>query len=446
MNTAETHTVYSLKTILNGVGTRINELNTRMGGAIYVKAEISEFKFKPGFNHQYFILIEKNGDSVEAKVSAHLWKTSAQQVLNNFYRTTGQRLECGMEVVFLVCFDFSPLYGLSLNIIDIDATYTLGKLAQARQATIKRLEDEELMDMNKRFHFPDLPNRIAVISSDTAAGYEDFLHRLGLHPEFRFEVSLYPATMQGQKAPSEIIAALKSIQNDMLKGKVYDLVAIMRGGGAEIDLVAFDDYNLCAEIARFSIPVATGIGHTKDVSVADMVSNVCKNTPTGLADFFLDKVSQAALELSECVKEIKYIVETEFEKDKSFLNNYLSALNNSVSMYLKDETYLLQDIQKDINNTIARKFSVERNHFAMLALSLKSQVNSLIEKEKHKVERNEIVLSSLSPDEMLKRGYSLTFKDGKVAKFTDIKNGDVITTMFAGGKVESVVNNIKTDN
>lgn len=439
MNTAESHTVYSLKAILNGVGTRVNELNTRMGGAIYVKAEISEFKFKPGFNHQYFILIEKNGDDVEAKVSAHLWKSSAQQVLNSFYRETGQRLECGMEVVFLVSFDFSPLYGFSLNIIDIDATYTLGKLAQARQATIKRLEDEDLMNMNKRFPFPDLPNRIAVISSDTAAGYEDFLHRLGLHPEFRFDVTLYPATMQGQKAPAEIVAALKSIQKDMLKGKVFDLVAIMRGGGAEIDLVAFDDYNLCAEIARFPIPVATGIGHTKDVSVADMVSNVCKNTPTGLADFFLDKVSQAAQDLAECVREIKYIVESEFEKDKTFLNNYLSALNTSVKMYLRDEMYMLQDIQKDINNTITRRFSVEKNRFALLALSLKSQANSLIEKEKHKVERNELLLSSLSPDEMLKRGYSLTFKDGKVVKFPDIKEGDVLTTMLAGGRVESVV-------
>ncbi len=446
MNTAESHTVYSLKAVLNGVGARINELNTRMGGAIYVKAEISEFKFKPGFNHQYFILIEKSGDNIEAKISAHLWKTSAQQVLNNFYRATGQRLECGMEVVFLVSFDFSPLYGLSLNIIDIDATYTLGKLAQARQATIKRLEDEELMNMNKRFPFPDLPNRIAVISSDTAAGYEDFLHRLGLHPEFRFDVTLYPATMQGQKAPSEIVSALRSIQKDMLNGKVFDLVAIMRGGGAEVDLVAFDDYSLCAEIARFPLPVATGIGHTKDISVADMVSNVCKNTPTGLADFFLDKISQAAQELSDCVKEIKYIVESEFEKDKAFLSSYLSALNSSVCMYLKDELYQLQDIQKDIDNTITRRLSAEKNRFAMLALSLKSQINSLIEKEKHKVERNELMLSALSPDEMLKRGYSLTFKDGKVAKLTDIKEGDALTTMFAGGKVDSIVTNIKTNN
>lgn len=262
-------------------------IEQRFAGKYWITAEISEIKNHYS-GHCYLDLIDKNPgeDAVSAKAQAIIWANNYRMLRPFFETTTGSPLSKGMHVLVCVQVQFSSLYGLSLVIIDIDPAFTVGEQELLRQETINRLKAEGMFEMNSTLDFPPLPRRLAVISSEQAAGYRDFMKQLHENEfGFKFYTELFPAPMQGIVAPEGIIEAMDQVA---ARGDGFDLMLILRGGGAAHDLACFDDYNLAANIAQFPLPVVVGVGHDHDYHIADMVAHTSVKTPTALADFIID--------------------------------------------------------------------------------------------------------------------------------------------------------------
>lgn len=255
-------------------------LDERLAGSFWVKAEISSLSERGG--HMYLDLI----DGKKAKMRATCWAGTKEMLTAYFESETGQRLQPGLNVLIEAEIQYHPVYGLSLSIIGIDPSYTLGDIARQRQQTITQLQKDGLLDAQQLLPLPTLIRRIAVISSPNAAGYEDFKHQLD-NSGYHFETQLFGATMQGEQAPKSIIAALEEISG-------FDAVAIIRGGGATTDLSCFDNYELCAVCAQYEIPIISGIGHTRDISVLDLVAHQALKTPTAVAEWLIHRMDEQA--------------------------------------------------------------------------------------------------------------------------------------------------------
>ncbi|MBO4476347.1 MAG: exodeoxyribonuclease VII large subunit, partial [Bacteroidales bacterium] len=258
-----------------------------MPGPVRVRAEIASLQRRSN-GHCYLELCESGPRGPVAKVRAVIWRSAWDPVAGKFARETGEPLREGLALVFEVTVNYSELYGLTLIIEDIDVSHTLGEAELARRRTIEKLTEEGLMDLQKELALPDLPYEIAVISAPDAAGYGDFRrHLLENEYGFAFNVTLFEAAMQGETAPASIMDAMQRA----LDAGGFDAVLVMRGGGSTLDLACFDDYALCAAIARYPVPVYTAIGHDRDVHVADMVACGSVKTPTALADLLVDAVA-----------------------------------------------------------------------------------------------------------------------------------------------------------
>ena len=288
---------------LSEVCSIVEDVITMETETYWVQAEIASISVRGG--HCYLDLVEKSVGGIVAKMRATIWANVYALLRPYFHEETGSDLQVGMQVLVEATVDFHAVYGLSLNITNIDPTYTIGDLAKQRQETIAKLLAEGIMDMNKSLALPTIVRRIAVISSESAAGYGDFRHQLE-DGGYRFETTLFPAIMQGEHAPKSIIAALDTIAN---QGEEWDAVVIIRGGGATTDLTCFDDYNLCNHCAQFPLPIITGIGHTKDVSVLDMVSFAPLKTPTAVAQYFVDGRLTQAQRLRDLEQRLRRIAE-----------------------------------------------------------------------------------------------------------------------------------------
>ena len=260
-------------------------LDNSLAGSYWVKAEISSLSTKGG--HMYLELI----DGKTAKMRATCWAGTQEMLMAYFESETGQRLQPGMAVLVEAEIQYHPVYGLSLSVVGIDPSYTIGDLARQRQQTIAQLQADGLIDAQQLLPLPTLIRRIAVISSPNAAGYEDFKHQLENSP-YCFELRLFGATMQGEAAEKSILAALEEISADNHTGEAghYDIVVIIRGGGATTDLSCFDRYTLCAVCAQYELPVITGIGHTRDVSILDLVAHEALKTPTAVAEWLIHRM------------------------------------------------------------------------------------------------------------------------------------------------------------
>ena len=270
-------------------------LDDRLAPSYWVQAEISSLSLKGG--HMYLELI----DGKTAKMRATCW-SGTQEMLNAYFESeTGQQLQAGMKVLIETEVQFHPVYGLSLSIVGIDPAYTLGDIAQQRQRTIQQLEKDGLIDAQQLLPLPTLIRRIAVISSPNAAGYEDFKHQLDTS-HYRFETQLFGATMQGEGAAKSIIAALNEIEG-------FDAVAIIRGGGATTDLSCFDNYELCAVCAQFDLPILTGIGHTRDVSVLDLVAHQALKTPTAVAEWLIHRMDDQMARINDLLMRLQRTAE-----------------------------------------------------------------------------------------------------------------------------------------
>ena len=254
-------------------------LDENLAPSYWVKAEVSSLSSKGG--HMYLDLVEGK----EAKMRATCWVGTQELLMAYFESETGQKLQPGMNILVEVEPQWHAVYGLSLSIIGIDPSFTIGDIARQRQQTIAQLQADGLLDAQQLLPLPTLIRRIAVISSSSAAGYGDFQHQLE-SSLYRFETQLFGATMQGEGAAKSIIAALEEIPN------TFDCVAIIRGGGATADLSCFDDYTLCAVCAQYELPILSGIGHTRDVSILDLVAHEALKTPTAVAEWLIHRLDE----------------------------------------------------------------------------------------------------------------------------------------------------------
>ena len=330
----------------------------------WLTAEINEIKTNAS-GHCYLSLIEKeeNGEQLKAKVAATIWASTFRLIKPYFESSTGRPLSAGLKVLVKANIQFHTLYGISLNITDIEPSYTVGSMALQRRNTIAQLQSEGVFDMNRELEFPLLPQRIAVISSEQAAGYQDFIHHLYENDAgYTFAVTLFPSSVQGVAAVAEIITALDTINNSQ---QAFDVVAIIRGGGATADLICFDDYTLAAHVAQFPLPILTGIGHNKDESVVDMVAHQSLKTPTAVADYLIDCLASQEAELEALGDIMENIAVTVLNKEK----HALSLLKEQLAIYsrkqLQQEQFKLQLYANDLQsynpyNVLARGYAVVR--------------------------------------------------------------------------------------
>lgn len=364
---------------------------------VWVKAEISSVSVK-GNGHCYIELSQSDGVSVVAKARAVIWRSRYGTIAREFYSATGRNLESGMEILSEVRVSYSEVWGFLLTIEDINADFTLGQSEKRRRQTIERLEKEGLIDLQKELCLPSLPYRLAIISASTAAGLGDFMKHLTENEYgFKFDVRLFEAAMQGDGAPPSIISALELIE---MSAKPFDAVLILRGGGSELDLACFDDYDLSAAIARCTVPVFTAIGHERDYHVADMVANTFVKTPTALADLFLD-----------C-----YI--SEDQRLSSIENTLRSAFLSRVSaMELR-----LQAAAQAVRTAAIGRISNEEARLGIL----------------------EVKIASANPMEVLSRGYSLV-TDSSGVRITSAASrnpGDSVSVLFPDGRLSCTVKSI----
>ena len=393
----------------------------------WVEAELSECRENSG--HCYMELIEKDEDSNTpvARASAKCWRQTWMMVKPYFERTTGQPLRAGMKVLLKVYAQFHEAYGFSWIVSDIDPTYTLGDMARKRQEIIRQLKEEGVFNLQRELHIATFAKRIAVISSQHAAGYGDFLRQLEDNEYgFRFEVTLFPAIMQGEQVEQSIIAALNQIyelQNNQLSlfsslTSHFDCVVILRGGGATADLSGFDTLALAENVAQFPIPIITGIGHDRDESILDMVSHTRVKTPTAAAAFLIDHLRRV------------------WER----ITNAEASINQYVSERLRYQQQRISQLATLIPTLALQRLSDSKHRIEMTESRLPVAIERRLADKKHRIERLSILLQGFDPQLLLKRGYSITLHNGKAIHDPSLlKDGDEIETRVEKGMIKSTV-------
>lgn len=404
----------------------------------WVEAEISELRENGG--HCYLELIEKDKryNTPIAKASARCWRQTWGMVKPYFENTTGQQLRAGMKVLMEVYAQFHEAYGFSWIISDIDPNYTLGDMARKRQEIIKRLKEEGVFDLNKQLDLPLFSQRIAVISSKSAAGYGDFANQLyGNQYGYYFEAELFAATMQGEDVERSIIKALNSI-NDRCDD--FDCVVIIRGGGSTSDMSGFDALELAENVANFPLPIITGIGHDRDECILDMVSHTRVKTPTAAAALLIDNLNTAERRIDDARQRIANLMSRKMEVEKlrlSRLAERLPALFGSV----KDKQEARLDILQERLFRLAEiRLSNCENIVGQLEKKISLTAEHLLMVEKHRLELLDGRAQNLDPQLLLRRGYSITLVGGKALRDpSQVKQGDKIETRLEKGTIISTI-------
>ena len=419
-------------------------IECEMPNEYWVEAELSECRESRG--HCYMELVQKDEQTATpiAKASARCWASKWMLIRPGFERTTGQRLHAGMKVLLKVYAQFHEAYGFSWIVTDIDPTYTLGDMARKRQEIIRQLKQEGVFDLQRELRLPLFCQRIAVISSETAAGYGDFCNQLADNPYgFRFETRLFPAIMQGDGVEQSIIDALEKIfqmQTENGDSSQFDCVVIIRGGGATSDMSGFDTLALAENVANFPIPIITGIGHDRDESILDMVSHTRVKTPTAAAAFLIDHLKTVLDSLNDSQEQILRLAQQKLTYYKSQFATVAELLPRLFS-----NVKIRQEARLDaLNNSIAHHAQQKILNSQLSIVNLENRLPILLDRrlmtEKHRLELLEEKTKSLDPALLLKRGYSITMKDGKTVRDAQaLRSGDEIETRLANGTVHSIV-------
>jgi len=405
----------------------------------YVVAEISQIS-RNSSGHVYLQLIEKEQktDKVTANMRAAIWSSRFNMIQPYFKAITGMELASGMKILTKVEVSFHQVYGLSLIIQEIDPTYTLGEIEKRRQEIINQLLKDGIFEENKKLELPIIIQRIAIITSETAAGYEDFLNQLvNNNHNYKFEYLLFNATMQGEKTEKSVISALDNILSQI---DDFDVVIIIRGGGSKLDLSAFDSYEIASNVAQFPIPVLTGIGHQRDLSITDMVAHLSLKTPTAVADFliqnFVDFENILLDKYNKIKNNINKILQNEKEK---FLQNKKHIYESTYSLFMDNKLkinnlyHFLEVLPKQILNE-------KKIFLTNQKLLFSNNINYFLKAENQKLIFLNSNLDNNNPQNILKKGYSITTKNGIIIKSTkELNKNDEILTYFEDGKVISIV-------
>ena len=471
-------TIFSLLEVTSSIQKTLNE---RYQSVFWVKAEMNKLNLYKQSGHCYPELVEKSHGKIVAQIKSTLWKDDYQRINKNFQRILKEPLKDGIKILFQAKISFDPVHGLSLWIMDVDPSYTMGDLERERQETINRLKEEGLFFKNKLLALPLLPQRIAIISVESSKGYADFLKIIDNPWKYKFFHVLFPSVLQGDKVVQSILAQLARIRQVQHH---FDVVAIIRGGGGDIGLSCYNTYELAREIALFPIPVITGIGHATNETVTEMIAFSNAITPTKLAEFLLQafhnfsvpvrdaerKLTDKAMRL---IREAKAQFESELKLFRLVTENILKTNRSNVkshSTFLSQHSYYLLKTQseslrvaelnvikgtnsicnngtqtlRNLATTIRKETRSQLNQSGHIVSQLKERLSSqsVLKVKNTNLELNNIEknIANMDPANVLKRGYSITRLNGKsITDPTQAKIGDVIKTTVFGGEILSTV-------
>lgn len=454
--------VFTLSRVMQSIK---ETLAARYTSPFWIKAEMNKLNFYPHSGHCYPDLVEKENGRLIAQVRSVLWKDDYNRINQAFQSIVKEPLKDGIKILFHAAITFDATYGLSLRIIDIDPGFSLGDLEHEKAQSIARLREEGIYDRNKLFKLPLLPKRIAIISVDTSKGYADFMRVIeGNEWGYQFIHQLYPALLQGEKAVSSLIGQLQQIKKEYQR---YDVVAIIRGGGGDVGLSCYNDYRLSKEVAMFPLPVITGIGHSTNETVVEMLAFENAITPTKLAEFLIQKFHNYSVPVRRAEEKLitlsRKIIRDERLKFQNTTRYFNSATRNMLlrgktamlNMHhgllrqrklLKDEELKFLNITRYFNsvtrNLLTRggtiMLTTQNRLLQQARFRLKSQLNDLNNQER--------TIKNLSPENVLKRGYSITLVNGKALRnANEIEQGDQLQTIVLNGSIISTVDSTSTN-
>lgn len=425
-------TLYELNSLVREV------VETSFASGYWVEAELSEVREVRG--HCYMELIQKAPFSATpvARASAKCWKNRWSSLRPKFERTTGQVLHAGLKVLLWVTASFHETYGFSWIVQDIDPTYTLGDMARKRMEIVSKLKEEGVFDLQKGLRLHLFAQNVAVISSENAAGYGDFCNQLADNGYgFHFSTTLFPAIMQGEQVEASVITALNQIYK---VAECYDVVVIIRGGGATADLSGFDTLQLAENVANFPLPIITGIGHERDESVIDMVAFQRVKTPTAAAAFLIDNLTRVNMLLDSCLETIAQHAKQRLALEQTRLEKAMVRIPALIQLASSRKEARLRQLMANIGHLLKTRMSDERYRIDRVALSIAPLTKRRMEKERHRLEQLALRAKSLDPTLLLERGYSITLAGGRVVRNpTCLQVGDEVETLVEKGSFTAIV-------
>ena len=455
--------VFTLQQVVRSIKKTLEDRYTQN---YWVKAEMHKLNRYPS-GHAFPELVQKDENKIVAQITGTIWKQQLERINTKFIEVVKEPLREGTTLLLLVKINYSETFGLGLQILDIDPSYSLGELQKQREETLRKLAKEGLLNLNQKLHFPLLPKRVAIISADSSKGLSDFLQVLQENEKSYFIFThLFNAYLQGDVAVQSIISALKKIKR--VKDH-FDIVIIVRGGGAEVGMTCYNNYDLCKAIAEFPLPVLTGIGHSTNLNVAEMVSFRNEITPTKLAEFLLQTFREFEQETKRLNREmiahsLQLIDKTKQDFNgqvrvfkhaslrftdslKNELNQQIIELKNTTRYFLKNENDAVLSLKNDYRIVTKEIITAERNTLSLISKPIKGSLLHFFERKESDLEQLEKTVNILNPSNVLQRGYSLTLLNGKILSAKNKpKKGDLIEsktnslTLFS--RVEKTSDNV----
>lgn len=448
--------IFTLKQVVSSIRKTIEERYTQL---YWVKAEMYKINRFPS-GHAFPEIVQRENDKIVAQLSGTIWKQNFDRINQQFIEIVKEPLKDGSNLLMQVKITFSELYGLSLQIVDIDPSFSLGEVQRQREETLKKLQQEGILNLNQTLSFPLLPKRIAVISADSSKGLSDFMEVLeGNEEGYSFFTYLFNAYLQGDQAVDSIIETLGKIRKVQHQ---FDVVVIVRGGGAEVGMTCYNHYDLCKAIATFPLPVLTGIGHSTNLNVAEMIAFRNAITPTKLAEFLVqtfrefdqdvefgkhiiqtksfDILFNANQQFEATLRLFKHLSKHSFLISSQYLVEFLSVIKYSVRNYFQKNQSELSELQRNIQQT--SKFVLSQPKFELLQSKekLQSNIKNLFSEHNRMLNEIEKNVQLLDPIHVLKRGFSISMFNGKSIQGVDqVKDGDVIETRILDGTIQSII-------
>ena len=435
--------VFTLQQVVRSIKKTLEDRYTQN---YWVKAEMHKLNKYPS-GHAFPELVQKDENKIVAQITGTIWKQQLERINTKFIEVVKEPLREGTTLLLLVKINYSETFGLGLQILDIDPSFSLGELQKQREETLRKLAKEGLLNLNQKLHFPLLPKRVAIISADSSKGLSDFLQVLQENEKSYFIFThLFNAYLQGDVAVQSIISALKKIKR--VKDH-FDIVIIVRGGGAEVGMTCYNNYDLCKAIAEFPLPVLTGIGHSTNLNVAEMVSFRNEITPTKLAEFLLQTFREFEQETKRLNREmIAYSIQLIDKTKQDFngqvrvfkhaslrftdslkneLNQQIIELKNTTRYFLKNENDAVLSLKNDYRIVTKEIITAERNTLSLISKPIKGSLLHFFERKESDLEQLEKTVNILNPSNVLQRGYSLTLLNGKILSAKNKpKKGDMI--------------------
>ncbi len=432
----------------------------------WVKAEMVKLNHYPKSGHCYPDLVEKEGEKVRAEMRGTLWKDRYRRIAREFQKVTGQALDGGIELLFQVQVRYHEVYGLSLNILEVDPSYTLGEMERIKRETIEKLQKAGEFDRNKSLPFPTVPKRLAIVSVETSKGYQDLLKVLDRNAfGYVYERSLFPAILQGEKAIRTIREQLQVIRE---RASEFDVLLIIRGGGGDVGLSCYDDHGLARDLALFPLPVITGIGHSTNETVAEMIAHRNAITPTQAGNELIQAYHNAAVPRQQLEERLEKAIGDRFAEEEQRLKDQVQLFRSHTRYLIRDHHHQLQgllegavravpermrsererigQLSNELNAASMKRLNREGEGLSLLAERMSGHSKHRFKGEKERIGHLERQLQLLDPKRVLERGYSITFKDGKAVKDAEeLQEGEEVETQLAKGRVKSRIQKEQND-